>query len=242
VPHALPSTLARVHVHLVGPDGLTAAELTDATTVLAGLVAAGAALGWVDPPDFHEVSALLREVWTAAPGDSALAVATDEGGLHGLAYWRRYERATHRPHADVEKVAVAPAAQGRSIGRRLMVALIDAARTADVEVLTLDLRADNDRAAALYESLGFHRYGLLPRFVAVGTRRYDKLFYALDLRGSENPAPKNPAPKNPAPPREPTRPNNPASPKGPTTPKEQARPPEPVNPGEPAKPKSSRRT
>ena len=45
-----------------------------------------------------------------------------------------------------------------------------------------DLRADNTRAATLYESLGFTLYGRLPRFVAVGNRRYDKLFYALDLR------------------------------------------------------------
>jgi ribosomal protein S18 acetylase RimI-like enzyme len=77
---------------------------------------------------------------------------------------------------------VAASAQGRGIGRHLMTALIAAARAADVEVLTLDLRADNTHAAALYESLGFHRYGRLARFVAVGDRRYDKLFYALDLR------------------------------------------------------------
>jgi hypothetical protein len=34
----------------------------------------------------------------------------------------------------------------------------------------------------LYESLGFHQYGRIERFVAVGERRYDKLLYALDLR------------------------------------------------------------
>jgi ribosomal protein S18 acetylase RimI-like enzyme len=172
-----------VHVHPVGPEGLTAPELADAATLLADLVTAGAALGWVDPPAAAEVAALLRTVWTAPPGDSALVVATDDGRLCGLAYWLRYARPTHRPHADVEKVAVAASAQGRGLGRRLMTELIAAARVADVEVLTLDLRADNTRAVALYESLGFRRYGRLPRFVAVGSRRYDKLFYALDLRG-----------------------------------------------------------
>jgi ribosomal protein S18 acetylase RimI-like enzyme len=178
----VPSTLAGVHVHFVGPGGLTDAELSDAATLLARLVAGGAALGWVDPPTPAEVTALLRDVWTSPPGDAALAVATDNGRLIGLGYWRRYERPTHRPHADVEKVAVDPYAQGRGAGRRLMTELIAAARTAAIEVLTLDLRGDNDRAAALYESLGFQRYGRLPRFVAVGDRRWDKLFYALDLR------------------------------------------------------------
>ena len=192
-----------MHVHLVSPEGLTDAQVADAADLLAGLVAGGAALGWVDPPSSATVAALLRTAWSAAPGDAALAVATvddalaatTDGGqaaahraarrrLIGLAYWRRYERPTHRPHADVEKVAVAPDAQGRGTGRRLMAELIAAARAAQVEVLTLDLRGDNERAAALYESLGFERYSRLPRFVAVGDRRWDKLFYALDLRSA----------------------------------------------------------
>jgi len=63
-----------------------------------------------------------------------------------------------------------------------MTELVAAARAARVEVLTLDLRGDNVAAAALYESLGFRRYGRLERFVAVGDDRWDKLFYALDLR------------------------------------------------------------
>jgi ribosomal protein S18 acetylase RimI-like enzyme len=173
-----------VHVDIVGPAGLTAPELTDAADLLARLVTGGAALGWVDPPSSAEVTALLRAVWSAPPGDAALAVARDGDRLIGLAYWRRYERPTHRPHADVEKVAVAPEAQGRGAGRRLTAELIAAARAAGIEALTLDLRGDNERAAALYESLGFHRYGRLERFVAVGDRRWDKLLYALDLRTS----------------------------------------------------------
>jgi ribosomal protein S18 acetylase RimI-like enzyme len=50
-------------------------------------------------------------------------------------------------------------------------------------VLTLDTRGDDDRALTLYRSLGFSEYGRLTDFVAVGERRYDKVFYALDLRG-----------------------------------------------------------
>jgi ribosomal protein S18 acetylase RimI-like enzyme len=224
-----------VHVDIVGPAGLADPELADAADLLARLVAGGAALGWVEPPPPAEVTALLRAIWTAPPGDAALAVATadaflavpaedsvlavategsvlavaaedaalaatdgavlgvaadggrvaDRGSrrrLVGLAYWRRYERPTHRPHADVEKVAVATEVQGRGIGRRLMTALIAAARDTEIEILTLDLRGDNEQAVALYESLGFQRYGRLPRFVAVGDRRWDKLFYALNLR------------------------------------------------------------
>ena len=160
--------------------GLTEQEIADAAGLLASLVAGGAALGWVEPPAADEVGHLLTAL--AADQDAVLVVAGEDGRLSGLGYWRRYERPTHRPHADVEKVAVAPDQQGRGLGRRIMTELIAAARDAGVEVLTLDLRGDNTRAAALYESLGFHRYGRLERFVAVGDRRWDKLFYALDLR------------------------------------------------------------
>ena len=85
-------------------------------------------------------------------------------------------------HADIEKVAVEPRRQGQGIGRAVMAELVAAAREAGVEVLTLDFRADNQTAAQLYASLGFEQYGRLRGFVAVGDLRYDKVFYALDLR------------------------------------------------------------
>jgi ribosomal protein S18 acetylase RimI-like enzyme len=104
------------------------------------------------------------------------------GQLVGLGYWTRYERPTHRPHADVRRVAVAAHAQGRGVGRALTLALIASARAAGIEVLTLDARGDNAGALHLYRSLGFTEYGRLKDFVAVGHRRYDTVFCALDLR------------------------------------------------------------
>ncbi|MFE2308907.1 hypothetical protein ACFXA9_22865, partial [Streptomyces sp. NPDC059411] len=38
------------------------------------------------------------------------------------------------------------------------------------------------RALGIYASLGFTEYGRLPDFVAVGERRYDKVFCMLDFR------------------------------------------------------------
>jgi len=151
--------------------------------ILSGLVAAGAALGWVEPPSRDEVADLLDRVATAArAGDASLRAAYVDGRLAGLAYWLRYERPTHRPHADLQKLAVDADAHGRGLGRALAAALIADAREAGIEVLTLDARGDNTRALALYESLGFTEHGRLPDFVAVGERRYDKVLCMLDLR------------------------------------------------------------
>ncbi|MEY9840106.1 N-acetyltransferase family protein [Streptacidiphilus sp. EB103A] len=176
------------------PVILDAAELTSdpdrvarfaesAHVILADLVRAGAALGWVEPPSRDEVSELLGHVISAAhAGDAALRAAYLDRRLVGLGYWLRYVRPTHRPHADLEKIAVAPTAHGRGIGRALTAGLIADAKRAGIEVLTLDARGDNSNALHLYRSLGFSECGRLPDFVAVGARRFDKVFYMLDLR------------------------------------------------------------
>ena len=164
------------------PD-LRARFAESAHRILADLVRGGAALGWVDPPSQAEVAELLDDVVSAVhAGDAALRVAYLDRRLVGLGYWLRYARPTHRPHADLEKLAVDAAAHGRGIGRALTAALVTDADRAGIEVLTLDARGDNTNALHLYRSLGFTEYGRLPDFVAVGERRYDKLFYMLDLR------------------------------------------------------------
>ncbi|AYN40521.1 N-acetyltransferase [Streptomyces dangxiongensis] len=151
--------------------------------ILADLVGGGAALGWVEPPSRDEVAELLGYVVSAVQaGDAALRAAYLDRRLVGLGYWLRYARPTHRPHADLEKIAVDAAAHGRGVGRALTAALIADAREAGIEVLTLDARGDNTNALHLYRSLGFAEYGRLPDFVAVGEHRYDKVFYMLDFR------------------------------------------------------------
>jgi ribosomal-protein-alanine N-acetyltransferase len=63
--------------------------------------------------------------------------------------------------ADVQTIGVAPAAQGRGIGRRLLRDLLAAAGPRAVH---LEVRTDNAPAIALYESEGFTRIGLRRRY------------------------------------------------------------------------------
>jgi len=179
------------HADIALTDGATLsadptrwAEFTaSATRLLGELVAGGAALGWLEPPAHSEVSDLLAHVAAAEPtGDGALRAAFADGRLVGLGHWLRRTRPTHRPHADLEKLAVSRAAQGRGVGRALTDALIADARRARVEVLTLDARGDNADALRLYRAMGFVEYGRLPDFVAVGERRWDTVLCMLDLR------------------------------------------------------------
>jgi len=59
--------------------------------------------------------------------------------------------------ADVQTVAVAPAAQGRGVGARLLGALLERAVEQGARRVTLEVRADNAVAIALYRRHGFAR-------------------------------------------------------------------------------------
>src|SRR5262245_47146564 len=114
-------------------DPAEAANLAPhAHRILCELVESGAALGWALPPSLPEVRDLLTDLVSGPPEEAALfaAYATGDRGwldpppllangsaLAGIGYWRRYARQTHRPHADLERVAVPAAYQGRGIGR-----------------------------------------------------------------------------------------------------------------------------
>ncbi|MFJ8852608.1 GNAT family N-acetyltransferase [Streptomyces sp. NPDC102437] len=170
-------------MELTSDPELEARFMESVHQILADLVRGGAALGWVEPPSRDEVAELLGHVVSAvSTGDAALRAAYLGRRLVGVGYWLRYTRPTHRPHADLEKIAVDATAHGRGVGRALTTALIADARKMGIEVLTLDARGDNTSALHLYRSLGFTEYGRLPDFVAVDERRYDKVFYMLDFR------------------------------------------------------------
>lgn len=162
---------------------LDAAVVSDVTALLAGLVASGAALGWVEPPSNVEIDALLRTLTEASENRDATTVLAHEGQrLIAFGCWRRYQRPTHWPHADIPYLAVAPEWQGQGVGGRMLDELIKSARSARIEQLTLDSRGDNTAAHELWKSRGFAEYGRLTDFVAVGPARYDKTFWVLDLR------------------------------------------------------------
>lgn len=82
--------------------------------------------------------------------------------------------------ADVMTIAVAPAARGTGLGRRLLTALLDLA--GEAEAVMLEVRADNDAARSLYASAGFE--------LVSTRRRYYGAVDALVLRALRSrPAP-----------------------------------------------------
>lgn len=151
------------------------------------MVGEGAALGWVDMPTRAEVGEMVADLIAASDDDDACLVLVEDGDeVLGFAYWTRRELETEQPHADIGRVGVSSRARGGGVGRRVLQCLVEEARTAGIEVLTLDVRGNNHAAMALYEHFGFQEYGRIPDFVAIGDERWDNVFYALDLRDAKD--------------------------------------------------------
>lgn len=113
--------------------------------------------------DIEELAALERELfphdsWAEGTWWQELAgrprrdylVEEDAGGIAGYAGLDLGGEV-----ADIMTIAVAPRAQGRGVGGRLLAALVERAARDGAEYLMLEVRDDNAPARALYERAGF---------------------------------------------------------------------------------------
>lgn len=62
---------------------------------------------------------------------------------------------------------------GQGIGSGLMERMIAFARESGAELLTLEVRADNARAKALYRKFGFTTFGTFPRYFKINGQYFD---------------------------------------------------------------------
>jgi ribosomal protein S18 acetylase RimI-like enzyme len=128
------------------------------------------------------------------PADYAhrFGLERDDGGQFVLGAWagkrlvgaigcERDERLKVRHIGHVIGMMIRPEVRRRGLGGLLLVACIDAARNAGLEMLTLTVTAGNVSAIGLYERHGFVAYGTLRRAIKLGDEYHDKLHMALEL-------------------------------------------------------------
>jgi ribosomal-protein-alanine N-acetyltransferase len=90
--------------------------------------------------------------WAELAGRPRRDYVVDEDG-QGIAGYAGLDLAGEV--ADVMTIAVAPRAQGRGLGRRLLDHLVERARADGAQWLLLEVRDDNAPARRLYEHAGF---------------------------------------------------------------------------------------
>lgn len=114
-------------------------------------------------------------------GDPTTGVALKaelDGGFVGSATLLRGSRPRFR-HVGTLGLSTLRSTWGLGLGRALASAILDEGRKLGLRRITLYVRADNERAIRLYESLGFVHEGCLRGGFAIGKAEYDDLVMGL---------------------------------------------------------------
>lgn len=135
-----------------------AAEPSDAAGISALLGRIGTVEGTLQIPDMP-IASRLEFLQRIEPRECRL-VAVAGGEVVGSAGLHVAGLSLRRAHVRGLGIGIAPEWQGRGIGRRMIERLLDwADNWAGVLRVELHVHADNDRAMALYRSLGFVEEG-----------------------------------------------------------------------------------
>lgn len=102
---------------------------------------------WTELARVPESRYYLMAVETTDPATAAAGADPRVVGYAGLA--------ALPPEADVQTIAVSPEAQGIGLGAALLDELLDEAERRDCTTVMLEVRADNERAIALYQRREF---------------------------------------------------------------------------------------
>ena len=105
---------------------------------------------------------------------SIMVLAFDGGEIVGNAsiHGSKHPRFSHRYNLAI---TVRKSHWGRGIGTALMDRLINFAKEIGAEVVSLEVRSDNDRAIALYKKFGFEKFGTYRKFF-----KFDDVYFDAD--------------------------------------------------------------
>jgi ribosomal-protein-alanine N-acetyltransferase len=130
-----------------------------------------ATLDDLDPIMAIETSTFANDAWSVQSMRSEIAskhtlylAAIDDDAPDVLAGYGGLLAPKHSGNADIQTIAVAPAARRRGLGRTLMLAMIDESRRRGATHIFLEVRADNPGARALYDSLGFEQIAVRAKY------------------------------------------------------------------------------
>ncbi len=177
-------------------------DLNDLCESTEAAILDGGGFGWLKPPPRQVLESYWKGVLLIP--ERTLFAARLDNVICGSAQLFRPSRNNEAQAfaAQLQSAFVAPWARGHGAARMLTVAVDEAAREAGYEVLTLDVRETQSAAIALYESLGFTRWGTNPNYARVGAKFIAGHYYYKNLgtgRGKAKAAesrPRQPAKKS----------------------------------------------
>jgi len=164
--------LAVERVTELGDEDLNA--LCDATNAA---IIDGGGFGWVQPQARLALESYFKG--TLLVPERQLFVARLDGTIVGSAHLVRPPRNNEARAfaAELQHSFVAPYARGHGLARMMTLRVEEAARSLGYHLLNLDVRETQEPAIALYESLGYIRWGIHPAYARVGGRTIRGIHY-----------------------------------------------------------------
>jgi ribosomal protein S18 acetylase RimI-like enzyme len=158
-------------------EAFTSTDLEDLCDAAEVAIKAGGGFGWLAAPPRHIMEAYWRGVLLVP--ERRLFVARLDGTICGSAQLARPPRNNEAQAfaAQLTSNFIAPWARGHGLARRIVLTVEDAARAAGFAILNLDVRATQEAAIQLYESLGYVRWGTHPAYARVEGQTIPGHFY-----------------------------------------------------------------
>jgi ribosomal protein S18 acetylase RimI-like enzyme len=162
-------------------ETLSRPDLNDLSDATAAAIEGGGGFGWLDVPERDSLERYWQGV-IAAP-TRLLFVARLDGVICGTT---QLILPPHNNEAQAHMVQmttnfVAPWARGHGLARLLLETVEQKAHEMGYAVINLDVRKTMDKAIALYESMGYVRFGEHPFSVRSGGETIPSLYYYKNI-------------------------------------------------------------
>ena len=160
-------------------------DLSDLCEATEGAILDGGGFGWVKPPPRETLERYWRGVLLVPERD--LFVARLNGAICGSAQLYRHPRNNEAQAfaCQLSSAFIAPWARGHGLARLLIEATEGAARAKGFRTLNLDVRDSQHAAIALYESMGFIKWGHHPFYALIDGKEVGGGFYYKRLDGND---------------------------------------------------------
>ncbi|MEM7440497.1 MAG: N-acetyltransferase family protein [Pseudomonadota bacterium] len=111
----------------------------------------------------QKTDAQVADMITLCTAQNRPFLVLDDNGIAGFATYAQFRPGPGYTATMEQTIYLAPAAQGRGLGRQLAAALEDAARRAGIRSLIAGISATNPGAIAFHTACGFTQVGRIPQ-------------------------------------------------------------------------------
>ncbi|GBQ83880.1 fusion protein [Gluconacetobacter johannae DSM 13595] len=152
----------------------------------------GGGFGWLSVPGRQAMERYFRGLLMVP--ERMLFVARLDGIIVGAAQLVRPPRNNEAQamSATLMHLYVAPYARGHGLGRLLLLEAEQCARAMGYQILNLDVRETQVEAIRLFQSFGFHQWGVHPSYARTDGRTVRGLFFTKRLQDNERVVPAHP--------------------------------------------------